>query len=242
MNDLIDLYLIDAGNSRLKIGACKNGKLINLKHLESFKSLQIEFKQNIPIVVSSVLNLDFKKQIERLKNPIFWINHQVKLPFKIKYLNPETLGNDRICNVAAISKTNGFTPRLSIDIGTCVKFDFLNANNEYEGGSISPGLNLRYKALNVYTENLPLITPKSNPNLIGNATKSSIQSGVQNGLKAEIMGFIKLYQDKYPNLSTYITGGDAHYFELAQKNSIFAVENLTLIGIIEIYYLNAKSS
>ena len=242
MSSLIDLYLIDAGNSRLKIGSCMNGKIIKLKHVDNFKSLQKEFKQNIPIAVSSVLNFDFKSHIEELKNPIFWINNLVILPFKINYLNPETLGIDRICNVAAISKTNEFKPRLSIDIGTCIKFDFLNAKNEYEGGSISPGLILRYKALNLYTDKLPLIAASLNPKIIGKSTETSIQSGVQNGMKAEIMGLINVYKDKYPNLIIYITGGDAHYFELEQKNGIFAVENLTLKGIIEIYYLNAKSS
>lgn len=242
MNDLIDLYIIDAGNSRLKIGTCNNGKLKGVKYFDDFKPLQNAFKSNIPIAVSSVLNFDFKKKIESLKNPIFWINHLVKLPFKINYLSPETLGIDRICNVVAISKTNEFTPRLSIDIGTCIKFDFLNAKNEYEGGSISPGLNLRYKSLNAFTHKLPFVNATSHPKLIGNSTDSAIQSGVQNGMKTEILGLINWYKGEYPDLFIYITGGDAHYFELAQKNVIFAVENLTLQGIIEIYYLNAKSS
>jgi type III pantothenate kinase len=184
------------------------------------------------------LNSDFEQDFKKYENPIFWINHKVKLPFKIKYLSPTTLGIDRICNVAAISKTNQSTNRLIIDIGTCIKFDFLNDKNEYEGGSISPGLKLRYKALNLFTDKLPLIETSDKVNLIGNSTESSIQSGVQNGIESEINGLISKYREKYNDLSIYITGGDAHYFDLVQKNGIFADEILTLKGILEIYLLN----
>lgn len=242
MNDLIDLYIIDAGNSRVKFGKCKNGELINLKYLNDVTLLRKQIKENIPIAVSSVLNSQFKKQIEELNNPIFWINHKLKLPFKINYSSPNSLGIDRICNVAAMSKFKNFSPRLAIDIGTCVKFDFLNSKNEYEGGSISPGLNLRFKALNLFTQKLPLTAAVLHPNLIGNSSETSIQSGVINGMQSEINGLIKAYKEKFSDLSIFITGGDAHYFELEQKNSIFAENFLTLKGIIQIYHLNEKSS
>ena len=239
MNNLIDLYVIDAGNSRIKLGSCSKCNIINIQYFNDISLLLKKIARNIPIAVSSVLNSEFKNTIETAKNPIFWINHQVKLPFKINYLNPETLGVDRICNVAALSKINTLSNRLSIDIGTCIKFDFLNAKNEYEGGSISPGLSLRFKALNLYTDKLPFIEPSTDLNLIGNTTKSSIQSGVQNGILNEIIGLITCYQEKHDDLRIFITGGDVNYFDLGQKKGIFADENLTLKGIIEIYKLNA---
>jgi len=209
--------------------------------LSSFNSLALlkkELEPNIPIALSSVLNSNFKEDFTNVQNPVFWVSHQVKLPFKINYLTPSTLGIDRICNVAAISKINPFTPRLVVDIGTCIKFDFLNAKNEYEGGSISPGLLLRFKALNLFTNNLPLYEASNDLSLIGNSTESAIQSGVQNGMKSEIIGLILEYKAKYTDLNVFVTGGDAHYFDLAQKNVIFADENLTLKGILEIYLLN----
>jgi len=238
MNSKIDLYIIDAGNSRIKLGVCIKGEIVSLSSFNSLALLKQELEPNVPIAISSVLNSNFEQDFKKYKNPIFWINHEVKLPFKIKYLSPTTLGIDRICNVAAISKTNQFTNRLIVDIGTCIKFDFLNDKNEYEGGSISPGLKLRYKALNLFTDKLPLIEISEKVNLIGNSTESSIQSGVQNGIKSEITGVISKYREKYQDLSIYITGGDAHYFDLAQKNNIFADEILTLKGILEIYLLN----
>ena len=238
MNSKIDLYIIDAGNSRIKLGVCVKGEIVSLRSFNSLALLKQELEPNIPIALSSVLNSDFEQDFKKYENPVFWINHEVKLPFKIKYLSPATLGIDRICNVAAIVNTNQFTNRLIIDIGTCIKFDFLNDKNEYEGGSISPGLKLRYKALNLFTDKLPLIENSGKVNLIGNSTESSIQSGVQNGIESEINGLISKYREKYNDLSIYITGGDAHYFDLVQKNGIFADEILTLKGILEIYLLN----
>jgi type III pantothenate kinase len=238
MNTKIDLYLIDAGNSFIKLGVYKKGEVISLSYFVDSSSLKQQLDPNVPIAISSVLNSDFEQDLKEYENPIFWINHSVKLPFKIKYLSPATLGIDRICNVAAIVNTNRFTNRLIIDVGTCIKFDFLNDKNEYEGGSISPGLKLRYKALNLFTDKLPLIDTSDKVNLIGNSTESSIQSGVQNGIESEINGLISKYREKYKDLSIYITGGDAHYFDLVQKNGIFADEILTLKGILEIYLLN----
>jgi len=238
MNAQIDLYLIDAGNSLIKLGVYKKGEVILVYYFIDLSSLKQQLEPNVPIAISSVLNSDFEQDFKKYENPIFWINHEVKLPFKIKYLTPTTLGIDRICNIAAIFNTNQFTNRLIIDIGTCIKFDFLNDKNEYEGGSISPGLKLRYKALNLFTDKLPLIETSEKVNLIGNSTESSIQSGVQYGIETEINGLISKYREKYNDLSIYITGGDAHYFDLVQKNDIFADEILTLKGILEIYLLN----
>ena len=238
MNVQIDLYLIDAGNSLIKLGVYKKGQVILVNYFIDLSSLIQQLDPNAPIAISSVLNSNFKEDFTNVLNPVFWVSHQVKLPFKINYLTPSTLGIDRICNVAAISKINPFTPRLVIDIGTCIKFDFLNAKNEYEGGSISPGLLLRFKALNLFTDKLPLIETSDKVNLIGNSTESAIQSGVQNGMNAEIIGLILEYKVKYTDLNVFVTGGDAHYFDLAQKNVIFADENLTLKGILEIYLLN----
>ena len=238
MNSKIDLYIIDAGNSLIKLGVCIKGEIVSLSSFNSLALLKQELVPNIPIALSSVLNSNFKEDFTNVLNPVFWVSHQVKLPFKINYLTPSTLGIDRICNVAAISKINPFSPRLVIDIGSCIKFDFLNAKNEYEGGSISPGLLLRFKALNLFTDKLPLIEISDKVNLIGNSTESAIQSGVQNGMNAEIIGLILEYKAKYTDLKVFVTGGDAHYLDLAQKNVIFADENLTLKGILEIYLLN----
>jgi len=100
---------------------------------------------------------------------------------------------------------------------------------------------MRFLALHQQTANLPLIEPNQNPILIGQTTVESIKSGVQNGILAEVFGMIGQYQEQFPDLSVYFTGGDLQNFDFPQKNNIFVDENLTLIGISEIYKLNAHT-
>jgi type III pantothenate kinase len=157
----------------------------------------------------------------------------------MKYSTPATLGIDRLCNIAALNLLKSTGNRLCVDIGTCIKFDFLDEHQNYLGGAISPGLRLRFKALNSFTAKLPFLEPTTAIDLIGDSTNSAIQSGVQNGMQAEINGIIDRYQKEYQDLTIFITGGDAHYFDFEQKSNIFADENLTLKGIFELYKLNA---
>ena len=128
---------------------------------------------------------------------------------------------------------------VSIDIGTCIKFDFVDENGNYKGGSISPGIDLRYKTLNDYTGNLPLVNDKSKTELVGNSTINSIKSGVLNGIQAELNHFIYLYSKEYQDLTFFVTGGDAVYFDFPLKNNTFVDENLTLKGLYKIYVFNA---
>jgi len=161
------------------------------------------------------------------------------LPIDLNYLTPDTLGMDRICNAAAIVGLNQYKNSLSIDIGTCVKFDFVSAKGVYQGGSISPGIQLRYKALNDYTDNLPLLKYNGQIALIGKNTHESIHSGVINGISGEINNLMQRYTEEYEDLTFFMTGGDAKYFDFHRKNNIFVDENLTLKGLFYIYLLNA---
>ena len=128
-------------------------------------------------------------------------------------------------------------------MGTCITYDFINHQNQYLGGSISPGISLRFKALHTYTENLPEIKFDSNEKkLIGDSTHSSIESGVVNGVVEEIRGIIDNYQNLFPKTNVILTGGDTAFIKSIvsiKKNSIFAQENLTLIGLNSILNYNA---
>jgi type III pantothenate kinase len=118
--------------------------------------------------------------------------------------------------------------RLVIDVGTCVTYDFIDQENRYLGGAISPGMVLRYKSLNDYTQNLPLLKRNSSQTFIGNSTENSIHSGVINGLTYEIDGFISQYFHKYRDLTVILTGGDAEFLAKRLKNTIFANSNFLL--------------
>jgi type III pantothenate kinase len=143
--------------------------------------------------------------------------------------------------MAAVANRNPTKSKLVVDMGTCIKCDFMNSTQTYEGGSISPGLEMRALSLQKFTAKLPLIPVHSSAKLIGKNTRESIESGVFNGWKAEITQLIDLYQTNFPDLDVYLTGGDARYFDFEQKSNIFVLEHLTLEGILEIYRLNEDS-
>jgi type III pantothenate kinase len=128
--------------------------------------------------------------------------------------------------------------RLIIDAGTCITYDFINANNNYLGGAISPGLRLRYEALHQQTAKLPLLTKSYPENFIGNSTQESIHSGVINGVLLEIDGFIELYNTQYPKFIIILTGGDTEFLAMRLKNTIFANSNFLLESLNQTFQFN----
>lgn len=241
MHDKTTAYLLDAGNTHVKLGTVENGVISRVKRFDLSSFPWEELDGNIPIVISSVLADEWKKPLEDFFQNKMYISAHMNLPFNMDYLTPETLGIDRLCNMAAVANRNPTKAKLVVDLGTCIKFDFMNATKTYEGGSISPGLEMRALSLQTFTAKLPLIPVYSTAKLIGKNTKESIESGVFNGWKAEITQLIQQYQTKFPDLDVYLTGGDARYFDFEQKSNIFVLEHLTLEGILEIYRLNEDS-
>lgn len=244
MNQNQLVFVIDAGNSFLKIGAFRGNELekvmrFSLGELE-LVTQEIKKEGNSPVFISSVLSEeDTKSLLDQCPNSTL-MNHTTPLPIQIKYDTPTSLGLDRICNAVAIHALSDGKYAVAIDIGTCIKFDFADKNGNYLGGSISPGVHLRYASMNDYTGKLPLIQDRIIPNLIGKNTHDSMRSGVMNGIRAEIEQFMKLYTEQYQDLTFFMTGGDAVYFDFPLKNNIFVNENLTLIGLYQIYVFNAK--
>jgi type III pantothenate kinase len=241
MHDETTAYLLDAGNTQVKLGIVEKGLITGVKRFELSSFPWKELDGNIPIVISSVLSDEWKKNLEDFFQNKLYIHANMKLPYQLDYLTPETLGIDRLCNMAAVANKNPEKAKLVVDLGTCIKCDFMNERQVYEGGSISPGLNMRALSLQTFTAKLPLIPVNAKSNLIGKNTKESIESGVFNGWKAEITQLIELYQTKFTDLDVYLTGGDARYFDFEQKSNIFVLEYLTLEGILEIYRLNEDS-
>ncbi|TXI84280.1 MAG: type III pantothenate kinase [Crocinitomicaceae bacterium] len=239
------VLVIDAGNSFLKIALFENGEITRIqriKHSEIDKLTQYYDQVGRPqVILTSVLTIEQTKFIFSLFDSCFNVNRETKLPIRINYKTIETLGFDRICNAVAIHSVNSTHKNggVSIDIGTCIKFDFVDEIGTYQGGSISPGIDLRYKSMNDYTANLPLLNTREKCDLIGKSTHESIQSGVINGIKAEIDQLIQRYSSENGDLTFFVTGGDAQFFDFGGKNGIFVNENLTLIGLYQIYLFNA---
>ncbi len=194
---------------------------------------------NAPIIISSVasINETLGNYLQDRASSTF-LNSETPLPIINDYLSPETLGNDRIANVVGAKSVFPNHNALVIDLGTCMKFDFITDKGVYKGGAISPGLNMRYKALHQFTDQLPLIEPVDVADLIGNSTINSINSGVFNGMLAEIKGIIYQYKLLSTDLKVILTGGDLRFFSIHLKNDIFAAPYLTLEGLNEILLYN----
>ena len=236
--------IIDTGNTRTKLAVFSNDSLKSLVITENeniLDKLEIIFKKNIisNSIISSVANFD-KKVITFLNKKsdfVIRLNSKTRIPFKNLYKTPKTLGVDRIALMAAANKNYPNTNVLAIDAGTCITYDFLNKKNEYYGGAIAPGINMKYKAMNQFTANLPLLKPKANIT-IGNSTKSAMHQGVINGTVLEINGVIKQYKKNNDNLTVVLTGGDTIFLAKLLKSSIFANPNFLLEGLNHILNYN----
>ena len=233
-----DYFVVDAGNTNMKLCQVIDHEIRNIELFSDVSEL-CKTVQSKYVVCTSVLNQSLSEKLSNVAISLFEVSHKVNLPFNSNYQTMNTLGTDRMCNVAGMLKYAKNKNCLSLDIGTCIKFDFITEDAVYKGGSIAPGIRLRYQSLNEYTSNLPLIKEMTGVSLVGDNTQNSMISGVLNGIRAEITGMIARYEQEYGPIDIYMTGGDAIYFDIPQKNNIFAVENLTLEGAVEIYKLNA---
>ena len=166
------------------------------------------------------------------------LSEKTPLPIINNYKTSLTLGKDRLAAVVGASVLYPGKDVLVFDAGTCLTIDFINSDKEYVGGRISPGIEMRYNALHTFTDKLPLIKSEKNTLVIGNDTKTSIISGVQQGILAEVKTIISEYKSKNTDTVFVFTGGDSFYFEKELKNSIFANPNLVLIGLNEILDYN----
>jgi type III pantothenate kinase len=127
---------------------------------------------------------------------------------------------------------------LVVDMGTSITYDLLDSLGTFQGGLISPGVRMRFKALHTFTKRLPLFDPEKDPGFIGKSTKQAMQSGVMNGTLAEIEGIINRYRHEIPSLCVVLCGGDLPFFESSLKPPIFAVPELVLIGLNRILTYN----
>ena len=179
-------WAVDAGNTNIKICRVENHQIIKT---EVFTVINdgLSRLENQDVILVSVINESIYEILIEHCRSVFLLDTKQYLPFSSSYKSMETLGVDRLCNVAGMLKYAKNKSSLCIDVGTCVKFDFLDQGVDYKGGAISPGIRLRYKSLSDYTYKLPLLTERESVNIIGVDSKRSIISGVLNGLKAEIM-------------------------------------------------------
>ncbi len=230
--------IIDVGNTLLKLAVFEADVLLHKKSCkkkEFFKTLT-EITESHPEIDQCIISSvgDFTKlELSKLEAlyPVIVLTHMLKVPFSNLYETPATLGVDRIALVSAAAVQYPDKNVLIIDAGSCITYDFLNSDNEYLGGAISPGLYMRYNALHNFTAKLPLLDADQPNELTGASTISSMHSGVTQGLLYELDGFITSYEAVYNDLTIILTGGDAHFLRDSLKSDIFANSNFLLEGL-----------
>lgn len=236
--------VIDEGNTRTKTALFEGETLIHIRTFEcAFDEIDIQELSHSSCeccIVSSVKNSKshFDTFLNQFKIGIY-LDAQTPIPISNLYKSKDTLGNDRLAAAVGAWDQARHKNILVIDAGTAITYEYLTEAHEYLGGSISPGMALRFEILNKGTSNLPNVSKSEKINMIGTNTVEAIQAGVIKGICHEIDGVIDQFLATYINTSVIGTGGDINFFDKNLKNSIFVLPNLVLNGLNRILIYNA---
>lgn len=240
--------IIDIGNTRAKLALFEGFDLIEkntiLEEEFTLEYITLFFQKNkIENSILSASGVVEKPLLDFLqaKENFILLSHQTPIPIINAYDTPETLGKDRLASAVAAHYFFSEKNCLVIDCGTCTTYNFINEKGEFLGGNITPGLKMRLEAMHTLTAKLPLVELEKNDiSLVGNDTKTALQSGAQLGAAYEMQGFIEAYIQRFGNIRTLLTGGNADFFVKRLKNQIFADSNLVLFGLNIILNYNFK--
>ena len=215
------LIALDIGNSRIKAGLFLGEKLEWVKlltftdYIGAYLSFWVD-KYALDTLAYTNVNA---RQMNRILEPSLLqqiraieITGSTPGPVRNAYRSPATLGSDRYAAVVGARLHEPQHPLLVVDIGTAITYDFVDAENNYLGGGISPGMNLRFRSLHQYTSRLPLVKHQDDIDLVGSTTVDCIRSGVQLGAVCEIEGMIHRYRKIAGDpLAVFLTGGGAEW-------------------------------
>ncbi|MBK7213794.1 MAG: type III pantothenate kinase [Bacteroidales bacterium] len=239
--------VVDVGNTLVKAAVFEGDNLLAFARIENSQFSKIlnlisEYPSVSHGIISSVA-ANSEEIISEFDTSLKWlvVDHATAVPVRNLYSTPQTLGKDRLAGIVAAWKLFRGSDVLVIDAGTAVTYDLLTAEGNYLGGAISPGLQMRYKALHTFTGRLPLLDIEENPKLTGDSTVSSIHSGIGNGLMFEVEGFVNAYLKDFPALKIILTGGHMNYFDKQLKVKTFAAPNLVLEGLNTILNYNLEN-
>lgn len=235
--------VIDFGNTNIKGGVFDADRLIShfaflgIEEARDFINQGIYFQIGVCSVNQS--KEDIIEAIPELKNALF-LSYHTSSPLRMDYDTPETLGMDRLAAAIGANSIYPGKPLMVIDIGTCITYDFVSRDGVYEGGLISPGIELRYKAMNDYTQNLPLLNLRNTDILIGKSTEQSMVSGVINGIAGEMQAHTSQFMLNNADLKVIMTGGGAKIFESKIKSDIFVSLEIVLVGLNRVLEYNVE--
>jgi type III pantothenate kinase len=238
--------IIDEGNTAFKLAVYERDTQVDFHSFESIEKQEMHswisdrLSTIKHVIVSSVVNNGL--DLSRYNFNELRLDEATPLPIQNEYKTPQTLGRDRLANAVGAWFKNPNQNSLVIDMGTCIKYDLTSSNGSYLGGNISPGIKMRFGALNHFTAKLPLLRRNKVAFSYGIDTNSSIHNGVEQGVYHEINGFISKYLDDFGQLTIFMTGGDAKFFDKPFICDIFAHSDLTLFGLNKILAYNVENT
>lgn len=238
--------ILDIGNTVSKYYLFDDGHLTSRGHelghvLNFIPALLNEGKSGVSAaIVCSVVDLpaEAEARLSALPFPVLRFSSSTPIPIGNHYHTPQTLGTDRLAAAVGAWTCQPEKPLLIIDAGSCITFDFVSAEGNYLGGNITPGLHARLQAVGDYFPRLPLVEAEGETPEFGYDTETAIRSGVIEGIRHEIEGYISRFQTKYPELLVFLTGGDANHFADPIKSAIFADPILVPRGLNAILEYN----
>jgi type III pantothenate kinase len=233
----------DFGNTRLKAAIFIKDILSETIYLENdavntLEGILVKYQPQKTILSSVIKHNEAIENVLTQKSNFHKLSVTTKINFTTPVGKPETIGADRLALVAAAVHFYPQKNNLVIGLGSCITYNFINQQHQFLGGGISPGMSMRFKSMNDYTALLPLESETWNFPLIGYDTRTNLQSGVLNGMAAEIEGIVQRYEDKYDNFNVVLTGGNASYFAGQLKSRIFADHNFLFKGLYALSELN----
>jgi type III pantothenate kinase len=233
----------DFGNTRMKCAVFSDGAFLAEQVLENDSEATIHalLEQYHPdhTILSSVIdhNPDMETLLQKTTH-FHKLDHHSKVPVTTPVGKPETIGADRLALVVAAVTLFPGKNNLVIGLGSAITYNYINKYKEFIGGGISPGMEMRFKSLQAFTAQLPVVKADWNFPLAGYDTRTNILSGVILGMAKEVDGMIGAYEEKYDNFNVLLTGGDASYFTRHLKKKIFADPHLIYKGLYAISEFN----
>jgi type III pantothenate kinase len=240
--------ILDLGNTCKKLALFDAGRLILVQNYhEISREIIAHFLDTHPGITCCLLSSVVRHPediTEYLRSRLLCIvlDEHTPVPIRNLYETAGSLGKDRLA--AAVAGAAEFPGEnvLIICAGTALTFDFVNDQGAYLGGSIAPGMQMRFNALHTFTARLPLLSYREPAGLVGSNTEMSIISGVINGMTAEIEGVASGYLKDYRGLKIILSGGDLNYFVKPLKISIFALPNIVIHGLQQILLFNVNQA
>lgn len=239
---------IDIGNTLAKLAVIDDGQVVDFQKTEKIDSAFVEriLEENPEIEAAIIVSTGeyetaWEQMLEKRMKRFIRFGAETPIPIENGYATPQTLGLDRLAAAVAANALYPNSNVLIVDFGTAITVDFVSAEGRFLGGNISPGAATRFRALHHFTKRLPLCElDEESVRLLGNSTRTAIESGVVNGIVYEIEGYIRDLQQRYNNLRIIFTGGESDFFAKRLKNTIFATYDLVAYGLNRILEYNAK--